>query len=91
MSSVGLIELKGLTASIEACDAMRKMSNIKILGTIKIGSGLVSIVIEGEISDVEIAIKEGVEIAKVNGEIYAYNIISNASEKLKQLFEGLQS
>ena len=44
-TSIGLIETRGLTASIEAADAMLKAADVELLGTEKIGSGLVTVMV----------------------------------------------
>ncbi|MFR2697552.1 MAG: BMC domain-containing protein, partial [Proteus mirabilis] len=52
MNSLGVIETRGLTAAIQAADAACKAASVEIIGYRKIGSGLVSVCFQGEISAV---------------------------------------
>lgn len=62
MNSLGVIETRGLTAAIQAADAACKAANVEIIGYRKVGSGLVSICFQGEISAVRTAIDHGVDV-----------------------------
>ena len=59
MSALGLIETKGLVAAIEAADAMLKAASVELVGTEKIGSGLVTIMVTGEVGAVKAATEAG--------------------------------
>ena len=48
LEALGIIETRGLVAAIEAADAMLKAANVQLVGTEKIGSGLVSVMVRGE-------------------------------------------
>lgn len=50
MEALGMIETRGLVAAIEAADAMVKAANVTLIGTEKIGSGLVSVMIRGDVA-----------------------------------------
>ena len=62
MNSLGVIETRGLTAAIQAADAACKAASVEILGYRKIGSGLVSVCFQGEISAVKTAVEHGVDV-----------------------------
>ncbi|MEW4517982.1 BMC domain-containing protein [Proteus vulgaris] len=62
MNSLGVIETRGLTAAIQAADAACKAANVEIIGYRKVGSGLVSICFQGEISAVRTAIDHGIDV-----------------------------
>lgn len=62
MNSLGVIETRGLTAAIQVADAACKAANVEIIGYRKVGSGLVSICFQGEISAVRTAIDHGVDV-----------------------------
>ena len=68
-TSIGLIETRGLTASIEAADAMLKAADVELLGTEKIGSGLVTVMVTGEVGAVKAATEAGQEAASRIGEL----------------------
>ncbi|QHP77876.1 BMC domain-containing protein [Proteus vulgaris] len=62
MNSLGVIETRGLTAAIQAADAACKAANVEIIGYRKVGSGLVSVCFQGEISAVRTAVDHGVDV-----------------------------
>ena len=55
LQALGMIETRGLVASIEAADAMLKAANVVMVGTEKIGSGLVSVMVRGDVGAVKAA------------------------------------
>lgn len=85
MSAIGIIETKGLTAAIEAGDTMLKAADVVIIGTEKIGSGLVSVVVQGEVGAVKAAVEAGAESAQRLGEVIAVHVIPRPSEELKKV------
>lgn len=85
MSAIGIIETRGLVAAIEAADTMAKAADIQIMGTEKIGSGLVSIIIQGEVGAVKAAVEAGVENAQRLGEVVAVHVIPKPSEDIKKI------
>ncbi|WOB81277.1 BMC domain-containing protein [Providencia sp. PROV114] len=62
MKSLGVIETRGLTSAIQAADAACKAASVEIVGYRKIGSGLVSVCFQGEISAVRTAVDHGIEV-----------------------------
>lgn len=77
-----MIETRGLTAAIEAADTMLKSANVEVVGTEKIGSGLVTVVIQGEVGAVKAAVEAGVESAQRIGEIVAAHVIPRPNADL---------
>ncbi|HIU49010.1 MAG TPA: BMC domain-containing protein [Candidatus Avimonoglobus intestinipullorum] len=75
MEALGMIETRGLTASIEAADAMTKAANVVLVGTEKIGSGLVSVIVRGDVGAVKAAVEAGAEAASKLGELVAKHVI----------------
>lgn len=75
MEALGMIETRGLTASIEAADAMTKAANVTLVGTEKIGSGLVSIIVRGDVGAVKAAVEAGADAASRLGELVAQHVI----------------
>ncbi|MFC4403500.1 BMC domain-containing protein [Gracilibacillus xinjiangensis] len=73
--SLGVIETRGLTAAIEAADAMLKAANVEVVGSEKIGSGLVSVIIKGDVGAVKAATEVGAEAAGRVGEVIAVHVI----------------
>ena len=63
LEALGMIETKGLTALVEACDAMLKSANVTLLGWQKIGSGLVTAMVAGDVAAVKAAVDAGAAAA----------------------------
>ncbi len=75
MKAVGMIETRGLVAAIEAGDAMLKAAEVKLIGTEKIGSGLVTVIVQGDVGAVKAATESGAEAASRLGEVVAVHVI----------------
>ena len=73
--SLGMIETRGLTAAIEAADAMVKAAEVTLVGTEKIGSGLVSVMVRGDVGAVKAAVEAGSAAAASLGEVVATHVI----------------
>ena len=73
--SLGMIETRGLTAAIEAADAMVKAAEVTLVGTEKIGSGLVSVMVRGDVGAVKAAVETGSAAASSLGEVIATHVI----------------
>ena len=74
MLALGMIETRGLTASIEAADAMLKAADVELVGTEKI-SGLVTVMVQGDVGAVKAAVEAGQESASRIGELVAVHVI----------------
>ena len=73
--ALGMVETRGLTAAIEAADAMTKAAEVTLVGTEKIGSGLVSVMVRGDVGAVKAAVESGSEAAARLGELVATHVI----------------
>ena len=73
--ALGMIETRGLTAAIEAADAMIKAAEVVLVGTEKIGSGLVTVMIRGDVGAVKAAVEVGGKSAAKLGELVAAHVI----------------
>lgn len=89
--SLGIIETRGLTAAIEAADAMLKAANVEIVGSEKIGSGLVSVIVKGDVGAVKAATEVGAEAAQRVGELVAVHVIPRPHGDVLKLIPGLQA
>ncbi|MCE5170424.1 BMC domain-containing protein [Paenibacillus profundus] len=88
--SLGMIETRGLTAAIEAADAMLKAANVEIVGTEKIGSGLVTIMVKGEVGAVKAAIEVGAEAVQRVGELVAVHVIPRPHEDIAKILPSMK-
>lgn len=73
--ALGMVETRGLIASIEAADAMCKAANVVLVGTEKIGSGLVTVMVRGDVGAVKSAVEAGSNAAGRLGELIATHVI----------------
>lgn len=73
--ALGLVETRGLVASIEAADQMCKAANVVLVGTEKIGSGLVTVMVRGDVGAVKSAVEAGAAAAGQLGELVATHVI----------------
>lgn len=73
--ALGMIETRGLTAAIEAADAMTKSAEVTLVGTEKIGSGLVTVMVRGDVGAVKAAVEAGSDAASRLGELVATHVI----------------
>ena len=76
--ALGMIETKGLVGAIEAADAMTKSANVTLMGYEKIGSGLVTVMVRGDVGAVKAAVDAGACAAEKVGEIVAQHEIGRA-------------
>ena len=75
MEALGMVETRGLVAAIEAADAMVKSAEVTLIGTEKIGSGLVSVMVRGDVGAVKAAVEAGGQAASTLGELVATHVI----------------
>lgn len=73
--ALGMIETKGLTAAIEAADAMVKAANVTLVGSEKIGAGLVTVMVRGDVGAVKAATEAGAEAAQRVGNLVSVHVI----------------
>ena len=88
--SIAIIETRGLTAAIEAADAMLKAANVEIVGTEKIGSGLVTVIVRGDVGAVKAAAEVGSEAAQRIGELVAVHVIPRPHSDVAKLLPMLK-
>jgi ethanolamine utilization protein EutM len=82
LEALGMIETKGLVALIEASDAMMKSANVTLIGWQKIGSGLVTAMVVGDVAAVKAAVDAGAAAAGRVGEVIAVQVIPRPHEDL---------
>lgn len=85
MQAIGLLETRSLTGAIDATDAMTKSAEVKLVGTVKIGSGLVNVVITGDVAAVRTAIESGRKAAEEVGEVYATHVIPQPDDAIDKI------
>ncbi len=73
--ALGMIETRGLVASIEAADAMVKAANVQLVGKEHVGGGLVSVMVRGDVGAVKAAVEAGSAAARRVGELVSVHVI----------------
>ena len=87
--ALGMIETRGLVAAIEAADAMVKAANVQLIGSEKIGSGLVSVMVRGDVGAVKAAVEAGGAAAARLGEVVATHVIPRPHTDVNKLLPTL--
>lgn len=82
MEALGMIETKGLVAMIEAADASLKAANVQLNGWEKVGSGLVTVFMVGDVAAVKAAVDAGASAASKIGEVVSVQVIPRPHEEL---------
>ena len=88
--ALGMIETRGLTAAVEAADAMVKAAEVTLIGTEKIGSGLVSVMVRGDVGAVKAAVEAGLAAAQKLGEIIATHVIPRPHSDVEKILPSLK-
>jgi len=73
--AIGMIETRGLIGAVEALDVALKAADVKYVKQDKVGSGMVSISVEGDVAAVKAAVDAGAEAARRVGEVISVHVI----------------
>ena len=88
--ALGMVETRGLVAAVEAADAMLKAANVTLVGTEKIGSGLVSVMVRGDVGAVKAAVEAGASNASRLGELVATHVIPRPHTDVEKILPILK-
>jgi ethanolamine utilization protein EutM len=80
------METKGLVALVQGTDAMLKAANVSFLSWKKVGSGLCSVTVQGDVAAVKAAVDAGAAAARTIGEVVSTHVIARPHEDLGKLF-----
>ncbi|AST57930.1 carboxysome structural protein [Thermoanaerobacterium thermosaccharolyticum] len=83
--ALGMVETKGLVPAIEAADAMVKAANVVLIGYEKIGSGLVTVMVRGDVGAVRSATDAGAAAAKRVGEVVSIHVIPRPHSDVEKI------
>lgn len=75
LQALGMVETKGLVASVEAADAMVKAANVSLIGKVNVGGGLVTVMVRGDVGAVKAATDAGAAAAERVGELKSVHVI----------------
>ena len=86
--AIGLIETRGLVGGIEASDAMVKAADVILISKAYVGSGIVTVVCQGEVAAVKSAVDAGAVAAKRVSEVLATHVIPRPHPELEKILSG---
>ncbi|BES66275.1 propanediol utilization microcompartment protein PduA [Gottschalkiaceae bacterium SANA] len=83
--ALGMVETQGLVGAIEAADAMTKAANVQLMGYEKIGSGLVTVMVRGDVGAVKAAVDAGSAAAERVGKVVSVHVIPRPHADTEQI------
>lgn len=83
--ALGFIETYGLVSVLEAADAMCKAADVELVGYENVASGLISVVVRGDVGAVKTAVEAGVKEAGKVGKIYSFNVIARPHADVEKI------
>ena len=87
--ALGMIETKGLVGSVEAADAMVKAANVRLIGKVQVGGGLVTVMVRGDFGAVKAAVDAGAAAASRVGELISTHVIPRPHEDVEKILPTL--
>jgi ethanolamine utilization protein EutM len=86
--ALGLVETRGFIPAVEAADAMVKAAHVQLVGKVQVGSGLVTVVVTGDVGAVKAATDAGAAAAEKVGELVSVHVIPRPHEDTSTLMPG---
>ncbi len=83
--ALGMVETKGLIGAIEAADAMVKAANVTLIGREQVGSGLVTVLVRGDVGAVKAATDAGAAAAQKVGEVVSVHVIPRPHSEVEMI------
>ena len=90
LQALGMIETRGLVASIEAADAMVRAANVKLIGKVHVGGGLVTVMVRGDVGAVKSATDAGAAAAERVGELISVHVIPRPHDDVEYILPTLE-
>ncbi|MCQ2549314.1 MAG: BMC domain-containing protein [Lachnospiraceae bacterium] len=90
LEALGMVETRGLVAAIEAADSMCKAANVTLVGTEKIGSGLVTVMVRGDVGAVKSSVEAGAASAATLGELVATHVIPRPHNDVEMILPAVK-
>ena len=83
--ALGMVETRGLIAAVEAADAMVKAAKVTLMGSEKIGNGLVTVMVRGDVGAVKAWVDAGAAAAKRVGDLFGVHIIPRPHDEVEKI------
>ena len=90
LQALGMIETKGLVGSVEAADAMVKAANVRLIGKVHVGGGLVTVMVRGDVGAVKAATDAGAAAAAKVGELVSVHVIPRPHTSVSECMPELR-
>ena len=90
LQALGMIETKGLVGSVEAADAMVKAANVRLIGKVHVGGGLVTVMVRGDVGAVKAAVEAGQTAAMRIGEVVSAHVIPRPHTSVSECMPELR-
>ncbi|GEB35232.1 MULTISPECIES: BMC domain-containing protein [Brevibacillus] len=90
MAALGMVETKGLIGAVEAADAMVKAANVKLIGKVHVGGGLVTVMVRGDVGAVKASTDAGAEAAQKVGELKSVHVIPRPHSDIESILPKLE-
>ncbi|EKN64478.1 BMC domain-containing protein [Schinkia azotoformans] len=87
--ALGMIETKGLVAAIEGADAMTKAANVTLIGYQQIGSGLITVMVRGDVGAVKAAVDAGAAAAERVGKVVSVHVIARPHSDVERILPSI--
>lgn len=88
--ALGMVETKGLIGSVEAGDAMVKAANVKLIGKVHVGGGLVTVMVRGDVGAVKASTDAGAAAAEKVGELVSVHVIPRPHSDIELILPKLE-
>ncbi|MFM1653593.1 BMC domain-containing protein [Brevibacillus sp. B_LB10_24] len=90
MGALGMVETKGLVGAVEAADAMVKAANVKLIGKVHVGGGLVTVMVRGDVGAVKASTDAGAAAAEKVGELVSVHVIPRPHSDIELILPKLE-
>ena len=84
--AIGLIETRGLVPLVEASDAMAKAASVEIIKKVRIGGGLMTAIVQGDVGSVRAAVEAGASAASQVGELVSSHVIPRPADGIAEAY-----
>jgi len=88
--ALGMIETRGFVGAVEAADAMVKAADVSLTGKEKVGSGLVTVLVRGDVGAVKAAVDAGAAAAKRVGELVSVHVIPSPHDDVETILPSAE-
>jgi ethanolamine utilization protein EutM len=88
--ALGMVETKGLVGAVEAADAMAKAANVRLIGKIHVGGGLVTVMVRGDVGAVKASVDAGASAAEKVGDLVSVHVIPRPHSDIELILPKLE-